>query len=278
MAMTPFDFGGKKIRTEVIDSNPWFAGKDVCDILGYKDPTNAIKQHCRGVVKHHPIEDNLGRIQETRIINEPDLYRLIANSKLPSAVKFEKWVFEEMIPTVRKTGGVYLTHEKAELILSDPEVIIGIALQVIELRAAVAHKDQQIEQRDLLIEEAAPAVAYVGTLTESNASMLVGDFAKVLVKAGIKTGRNRLLKWFRRKGYLLKQSGSKNHPSQYSTERGLFEMKPVLIKNPGKKDIQKMTTYMTGKGQMYFYKKITGAAQKRTRPVKNCGASPQNLN
>lgn len=100
-----FNFNQNEVRT-ITDKNgdPWFVARDVATVLGYKDPVNAIKQHCNGVVKHHPIVDRLGRVQEARVIAEPDLYRLIASSKLPEAERFERWIFEEVLPSIRKTG------------------------------------------------------------------------------------------------------------------------------------------------------------------------------
>jgi prophage antirepressor-like protein len=91
------------IRTVEIDGKPYFVGADVAKALGYKDTVNALKQHCRGVVKHH-LTDSLGRSQEASFISEGDLYRLIMKSKLPSAEKFESWVMDEILPTIRKTG------------------------------------------------------------------------------------------------------------------------------------------------------------------------------
>lgn len=95
------EFG--EIRTIEIDGKPYFVGADVAKALGYKDTVNALKQHCRGVVKHH-LTDSLGRNQEASFITEGDLYRLIMKSKLPSAEKFEAWVMDEVLPTIRKTG------------------------------------------------------------------------------------------------------------------------------------------------------------------------------
>lgn len=95
------EFG--EIRTIEIDGKPYFVGADVAKALGYKDTVNALKQHCRGVVKHHLI-DSLGRNQEASFITEGDLYRLIMKSKLPSAEKFESWVMDEVLPTIHKTG------------------------------------------------------------------------------------------------------------------------------------------------------------------------------
>ena len=99
-----FAFDSQAVRVVMVDGEPWFVGKDVAEVLGYKDTTNAIKQHCRGVVNHHPIVDSLGRNQEVRIISEPDMLRLIVGSKLPAAEAFERWVFEEVLPSIRKTG------------------------------------------------------------------------------------------------------------------------------------------------------------------------------
>ena len=105
-AIIPFEFDDHAVRTVVADSGEvWFVGKDVAVVLGYADTVNALKQHCRGVVKRHPIVDSLGRQQETRIISEPDLFRLVVNSKLPTAERFERWVFEDVLPSIRKTGG-----------------------------------------------------------------------------------------------------------------------------------------------------------------------------
>lgn len=100
-----FNFENNNIRIfQDENGQPLFVAKDVATILGYKDTVSAIKQFCHGVVKHHPISDSLGRTQNVRVIYEPDLYRLTFGSKLESAVRFQNWVFEEVLPTIRKTG------------------------------------------------------------------------------------------------------------------------------------------------------------------------------
>lgn len=99
-----FNFDQHTVRIVMRDGEPWFVGKDVALTLGYADPTNAMKRHCRGVAFRHPIADSLGRKQEARILGEPDVLRLIVNSNLPAAERFEKWVFEEVLPSIRKTG------------------------------------------------------------------------------------------------------------------------------------------------------------------------------
>ena len=97
------DFGNVRVIYE--DGKYLFCAKDIANALGYKDTTNAIKQHCRGVVKRHLI-DGLGRKQETNFIPEGDVYRLITHSALQSAERFEKWLFDEVLPSLRKSTGL----------------------------------------------------------------------------------------------------------------------------------------------------------------------------
>lgn len=90
------------IRTAEIDGKPYFVGTDVAKALGYSNPRDAVSRHCKGVVKRDTPTSS--GIQSMSYINEGDLYRLIMKSKLPSAEKFESWVMDEVLPTIRKTG------------------------------------------------------------------------------------------------------------------------------------------------------------------------------
>lgn len=94
------EFG--EIRTIEIDGKPYFVGADVAKALGYNNPRDAVSRHCKGVVKHDTPTSS--GVQLMSYINEGDLYRLIMKSKLPSAEKFESWVMDEVLPTIRKTG------------------------------------------------------------------------------------------------------------------------------------------------------------------------------
>ncbi|KXU38636.1 hypothetical protein AXE65_12710 [Ventosimonas gracilis] len=88
MNIIPFKTDDFSIRVIEIQGEPWFVGKDIAEALGYSDTVNAIKLHCKGVVKHHPLQTK-GGMQKVRLINEPDLFRLIVNSQLPAAEQFE---------------------------------------------------------------------------------------------------------------------------------------------------------------------------------------------
>lgn len=103
--LIPFQFENTSIRVVTDDNGePLFVGKDICDALGYKDPTTAMRSHCKGVLKLHPLQTP-GGMQELRVLTEPDVMRLMVNSTLPAAERFEAWVFEDVLPTIRKTGG-----------------------------------------------------------------------------------------------------------------------------------------------------------------------------
>lgn len=95
------EFG--EVRTIMLDDKPYFMASDIAKALGYARPNDAVSRHCRATVKHStPIS---GKIQKVNFIPEGDMYRLIAHSKLPSAERFESWIFDEVLPTIRRTGG-----------------------------------------------------------------------------------------------------------------------------------------------------------------------------
>lgn len=103
--LVPFAFEQTTIRSITDETGAvLFVGKDVAEALGYVDTVSALKDHCRGVAKRHPIIDSLGRTQEARVISSGDVLRLITHSKLPAAERFESWIFDEVIPSVIKYG------------------------------------------------------------------------------------------------------------------------------------------------------------------------------
>lgn len=100
----PFSFESRSVRVITDEQGePLFVGKDVCLALGYANHSDAMKQHCKGVVKRYPLQ-TAGGTQEVRVLAEPDVLRLIVNCSLPAAEPFERLVFEQILPTIRKTG------------------------------------------------------------------------------------------------------------------------------------------------------------------------------
>ena len=97
------EFGN--VRTLTINGEPWFVGKDIAECLGYSRSTKAASDHVdEEDIDGIPIQDSIGRMQNTPIINESGVYSLILSSKLESAKKFKKWVTSEVLPSLRKTG------------------------------------------------------------------------------------------------------------------------------------------------------------------------------
>lgn len=110
--IVPFIFESHEVRVIANNGDPLFVAKDVATALGYARPNDAVNQHCRGTAERRPLQTS-GGVQELRVIREPDLYRLIFGSTLPSAQAFERLVVEEILPSIRKTGA-YVSPVRSE--------------------------------------------------------------------------------------------------------------------------------------------------------------------
>jgi anti-repressor protein len=229
-----------------------FCGMDVAKALGYSNTRDALARHCKtdGVVNHDVI-DSMGRTQQAKFISEGNLYRLIAGSHLPDAEKFESWIFDEVIPSIRKHGA-YMTPETIEKALLNPDTIIRLAT---ELKA-------EREQRKALegkVEADKPKVLFADAVATSESPMLIGELAKVLKQNGVDIGEKRLFEWMRENGYLIKRKGTDyNAPTQKSMEMGLFRVKETAITHSDGHVTVNRTTKVTGKGQQYFINKFLG--------------------
>lgn len=124
-----FTFEGSEVRTLTIDGNPYFIGKDVAEILGYKNTKDALLKHVDDDDKLGSQIATSGQRRLMTVINESGLYSLILSSKLPDAKKFKRWVTSEVLPAIRKHGG-YLTDEKMKEALLNPDTIITLATQL----------------------------------------------------------------------------------------------------------------------------------------------------
>lgn len=124
-----------QLEVVMIDDKEFFPAIDVALKLGYSKPHDAITKHCTSMgTTFRGVTDSLGRQQEKKFINEGNLYRLIIRSRLKEAQKFERWVFEEVIPSIRKHSG-YLTPEKVEEALLNPDTLIRLATDLKDERA-----------------------------------------------------------------------------------------------------------------------------------------------
>lgn len=238
------------IRTVEIDGKPYFVGTDVAKALGYAKPNNAVSTHCRYTLKRG-IATKQGNMSEMVLIPEGDIYRLIIRSKLSSAERFERWVFDEVLPAIHHNGGYIMGQEK----LSDSELM---AKAILVAQKTIEHKNQIIEQQKAKIEADRPKTIFADAVSTSHTSILIGDLAKLICQNGVQTGQKRLFQWMRENGYLMKSGASYNMPMQRYIEQGLFEVKESSVQNPDGSVRVTRTTKVTGKGQLYFINKFLG--------------------
>lgn len=242
------EFGS--IRTLENNGTIMFCGSDVAKALGYAIPSKAVHTHCKGVSK---METPTTRgIQTMLFIQESDVYRLIAHSKLPAAEKFESWIFDEVLPTIRKHGA-YMTPETLQQAILNPDTMIQLCQQL---------KDEQDKRKKLeqKVSEDKPKVLFADSVATSNSTILIGELAKILRQNGVNIGQNRLFSWMRDNGYLICRKGADyNMPTQRSMELGLFKIKETAITHSDGTTSVTKTVKVTGKGQQYFINKfLTG--------------------
>ena len=166
-----------EIKTLTINGEPYFVGKDVASILGYKDTSDAMK-------KHVDVEDKLtrrfadsGQNREMYIINESGVYSLVFGSKLPTAKKFKHWVTSEVLPAIRKHGG-YLTPEKVEEALLNPDTIIKLAQRLKEETAARKNAELEAAGYKQMIGELKPKADYTDRILASKGTVPTTAIAK----------------------------------------------------------------------------------------------------
>lgn len=234
------EFG--KVRTIQIDGKPYFLAKDVADALKYVNPRDAVMRHCRGVVKHDT-PTNSG-MQSMSYIPEGDIYRLIVRSKLPEAEKFEKWVFDEVIPSIRKNGAYKTPQTFSEA--------LRLAADLQEEKERLELENKQLEEEKKRNE---PKVLFADSVVASEDSILVRELAKILKQNGYETGEQRLYDQFRREGYICKYS---TEPTQKAMALGLFERTVRTIQRGDLSPKETTTTRVTGKGQQYFINRYLG--------------------
>lgn len=240
------EFG--EIRTITKNNEPWFVAIDVCNALDLKNPTVSVGR----LDEDEVTKFNLGGLSgESNIVSEYGLYNLILASRKKEAKKFKRWITHEVIPTIRKHGA-YMSSEVIEKTLSDPDYLIRLATNLKEEKAKRALAEAQIEKDK-------PKVLFADSCEVAENSILVGEFAKRLKQNGYDIGQNKLFEWLRQHDYLCKSGERKNLPTQYSMERGLFEVKTRIMSNPNGSVRTTSTAKITGKGQIYFTNKFLGA-------------------
>ena len=241
------EFG--EIRTIEETGKVLFCGTDVAKALGYKNPTKAIADHCKGTVERRA-NDSLGRQQNMKFIPEGDIYRLAAKSELPGAEQFESWIFDEVLPSIRKHGA-YMTPETLEQAILNPDTII---------RIATALKDEQDKRKALEAANSAltvenqimaPKAGYFDELVDRN---LLTNFRETAKQLGVPPKKfvASLLDW----KYIYRDKRGKLMPYE-DKNKGLFEVKECFNEKTQWSGTQ---TMVTPKGRETFRLLFQGVA------------------
>lgn len=240
-----------QIRIVVNENNePLFCLLDLCNSLGLSNNRKVKSQLDDDVTLSYPILDNLGREQEATFVTEAGMYTVILRSDSPKAKPMQKWVTNEVLPSIRKHGA-YMTNETLEKALTSPDFLIQLATNLKE------EKQKRIEAESK-IQEDAPKVLFADAVSTSQRSCLIAELAKILQQNGVNIGQNRLFSWMRDNGYLCQKGDYYNQPTQKSMKLGLFELKKTSITKPDGSVLVTTTTKVTGKGQIYFVNKFLG--------------------
>ena len=229
------EFGS--VRTIEENGKILFCGSDVAKALGYRRPKDAINAHCKGAVKRRLLTN--GGAQEMKMISEGDVYRLISHSRPPYAEKFEGWIFDDVLPTIRRTGG-YVSNE---------EMFIENYLPFLDEPYCDLFRLQMtaIEKLNERIRHNQPLVEFANQVTGTNDLIDMNAMAKLARAENIPVGRNKLYSWLKRTGVLM----SNNLPYQRYIDRGYFAVKESVFEVNGLKKTYRQT-FVTGKGQLFI--------------------------
>jgi anti-repressor protein len=246
------EFG--EIRGVEIDGKPHAVGVDVARALEYANPSKAVLDHCKGISKIGI--PSAGGNQETNIIPEGDIYRLIVKAADQSrnleirlkAERFEKWIFDEVVPSIRQNG-TYSVTIKDSYTIEDP------------IERAQRWIEEQKERKLLSdkLEEQKPKVIFADAVSVSDKDILIRQMAKILHQNGIEIGERRLFQWLRDKSYLEKY---RNFPTQKAMELGLFKVQETAVTHSSGSVTTSFTPKVTPKGCLYFINKFLEVREK----------------
>lgn len=229
-----------EIRTAGTQDQPLFCLADLCRVLEISNVTMLRSRLDQKGLSQTEVLTNGGK-QQMYFVNEKNLYKVIMRSDKPQAEPFQDWVFGEVLPSIRKTGGYSIAN------LSRKE----LAMMVIQSEEEKERLMLENQRQQKAIEDAAPKVVFADAIVGSQSSCLIGELAKIISQRGYKIGQNRLFKWLRDNGYIGKWGEYYNIPCQRYIEQGLFEIKKTTHSENG---VMKTTSTpkVTGKGQQYF--------------------------
>lgn len=233
-----------EVRTIDDSGKTLFCGTDIAKALGYKNTRDAIRKHCKGVAKRDTLTE--GGKQTMTFIPEGDVYRLIARSNLPEAEKFERWIFDEVIPTIRAHGG-YLTPDKIAEALADPDTIIQLATTLKAEREKRKKLEAVNEQQRQALADFTPLKQYLDKILESPGTLTTSQIA-----ADYEISANKLNK------ILAEERVQRNVNGQWilykeHMGRGYTKSRTVSFTHSDGTPDTKMVTHWTQKGRLMIH-------------------------
>lgn len=196
-ALVPFTYTDREVRTLVIDGEPWFVLRDVCDVLGIAQPVRVAESLDDDEVITTHVTDSLGREQQTYIVSEPGLYSLIGRSRKPEAKAFKRWVHHDVLPTIRKTGRYG----------SDVDMLAALpSSQLLQLAAEAA---KRAEESEAALAIAAPKAEAYDAFIDADGTYSIGAVAKM-----VGLSQNKLFDKLRAAGVLISKGAMRNTPYQ----------------------------------------------------------------
>lgn len=247
-----FNFNNLPVRTVLINDEPWFVGKDVAIAIGYKNFRDALKSHVKDKYKRESRITTPSGVQTVTVISEPGLYQLAGESKLPSAEPFQDWVYEEVLPTIRKHGA-YMTNEVIEKTLTSPDFIIQLATKLKDEQEARLELEKENSQLSLDLAEATEKTRYLDLILDSPDELIVKQIAQDYGMSAVKF--NQIL------NKLRIQYKQNNQWILYSKFQGKGYIKSRTfnyVGNDGKQHTR-INTCWTQKGREFLYRKLKKA-------------------
>lgn len=240
-----FNFNGKQLRTVLIDNEPFFVGKDAAVAIGYKNFRDALKSHVKDKYKRESRITTPSGAQKITVISESGLYQLAGESKLPSAEPFQDWVYEEVLPTIRKHGA-YMTDAKAQDILS------GNGLADLLLQAGNQIKQLESEKALMQVElaEATEKTRYLDLILDSPDELIVKQIAQDYGMSAVKF--NQILNKLR---IQYKQNNQWLLYSKYQG-KGYIRSRTFNYIGNDNKQHTRINTCWTQKGREFLYRKL----------------------
>ena len=240
------EFGN--IRTiETEDGKVLFCGKDIATALGYSNPRKAIIDHCKGVTKRDTLTN--GGVQELAFIPEGDVYRLITHSKLPDAERFERWVFDEVLPSIRKHGA-YMTDDVLKKALTSPDFLIQLAMELKKERERNRLLEAENEMKEEQIKKLQPRADYTDRILKSKGLVTTTQIAKDYGMSA--RAMNQKLHEL---NVQYKQSGQWLLYARYDN-KGYVSSETIDITCQDGSIVVKMETKWTQKGRLFIYARL----------------------